>query len=341
MEMLVERLIQIGYFAGQAVIVMAVLLVIIAFLFNLAQKSGQKAELEVEDLKEKYEKLGEALKASSLSKKEWKALQKSLKKKKKQKAEKSDSSTIYVVDFDGDIRAHAVDNLREEISSILSAAKDGDEVVLRLESPGGVVHGYGLAAAQLMRVKKRGLRLTVCVDKVAASGGYMMACVADRILAAPFGIVGSIGVLAQVPNFHRLLKKHDIDYREITSGEYKRTISLLGEITSKGEQKFTEQISDTHQLFKDFVRENRPSLDIAQVATGEYWYGTKAKELKLIDEVMTSDEYLLERLQEREIKKVTFQQKKKLSDRLRLSAAKIITDSLAGLWRKLEQSRYI
>ena len=339
MEMLVERLIQIGYFAGQAVVVVAALLILISFIFNLAMKSQHKAELEVEDLKLKYERLGKDLKTSSMSKKELKTLLKAEKKAKKKKEEPL--PTVYVINFEGDMRAHAVDNLREEISAVLTAATDQDEVVVCIESPGGVVHGYGLAAAQLLRVKNRGIKLTACVDKVAASGGYLMACVADQIISAPFAIIGSIGVIAQVPNFHRLLKKHDIDYREITAGEFKRTVSLLGEITDKGEQKFLEQITETHQLFKEFVKTNRPQVDVTQIATGEYWYGNRAKELKLVDEIMTSDDFLLKNIADKNMKKISFQKKKKLSERLGLSAAKVASQTADLIWQKLESSKYL
>ena len=108
---------------------------------------------------------------------------------------------------------------------------------------------YGLAASQMQRIRDKKLKLTVCVDKVAASGGYMMAVVADKIIAAPFAVLGSIGVLAQVPNFHRLLKKHDVDFEMLTAGKYKRTLTMFGENTDKGREKFQEDIEDTHVLF--------------------------------------------------------------------------------------------
>lgn len=338
MEMLVERLIGIALFAGQALIIVIAIMVILGFIFSLAQKNKQKEELEIEDLNQRYKNFGLALKAEGLTKKQAKALKKTEKKQKK----KNDHppSHIFVVDFDGDLKAQAVDQLREEVTAILSTCSSKDEILIRLESPGGVVHGYGLAAAQLQRIVQHKIKLTVCVDKVAASGGYMMACVADQIIAAPFAIVGSIGVLAQVPNFHRLLKKHDIDYREITAGEYKRTMSLLGEITEKGEEKFTEQITDTHHLFKNFVKDNREKTQIDKVATGEYWYGTQAKELGLVDEIMTSDEYLLQKSSDHKILRVSLERKKKLSEKLGLSLGKAVVYVLERIWYRLETSSY-
>ena len=184
---------------------------------------------------------------------------------------------VFVLNFDGDWKASAVNLFREEITAILCVAKPQDEVVVRLESSGGVVHGYGLAASELQRIKDHHIPLTIAVDKVAASGGYMMACVADKILAAPFAIIGSIGVLAQLPNFHRFLKKHDVDFEQITAGQYKRTLSLFGENTSDGRKKFQTEINEAHQLFKQFITEHRPQIDIDKLATGEYWFGQKPK----------------------------------------------------------------
>ncbi len=203
---------------------------------------------------------------------------------------------VFVLDFRGDVLATGTEALREEVTVILGVAQKGDEVVLRLESTGGAVHGYGLAASQLARLRTKGVPLTVCVDKVAASGGYMMACVGERVLAAPFAVLGSIGVVAPVPNLHRLLEKHGVDYENVTAGRYKRTVSLLGPITEEGKAKLQDQIDETHSLFKRFVAEMRPALDIEAVATGEHWYGTRAVELGLVDGISTSDDYLLSKV---------------------------------------------
>ncbi len=217
------------------------------------------------------------------------------------------------------MRASAVDNLRKEISAVLQVAEGNDEIVVRLESPGGMVHSYGLAASQLRRITSQGVHLTVCVDQVAASGGYMMACIAEKIMAAPFAVVGSIGVVAQIPNFHRLLKKNDIDIELLTAGEYKRTLTMFGQNTDSDRAKFQEELEDTHTLFKEFVRENRRGLDISKVATGEHWYGLRAMDLGLIDELMTSDEYLLRRSKDAEVFEVSWQIRRTLAERLGLA----------------------
>ena len=200
---------------------------------------------------------------------------------------------VFVIDFDGDIRASAVTALREEVTAVLGIAGEEDEVVVRLESPGGTVHGYGLAASQLARLRARNVALTVCVDKIAASGGYLMACVASRIVAAPFAILGSIGVVAAVPNAHRALTRLGLDYTDVTAGEHKRTVSFFAPLREEGLAKLQSQVEETHDLFKSFVHEMRPSLDVDRVATGEHWHGTRALELGLIDELGTSDDWLL------------------------------------------------
>ena len=222
----------------------------------------------------------------------------------------------FVIHFDGDTAASGVDFLSVEISAVLTMAGPADEVVVCLESPGGMVHSYGLAASQMMRIRNKGIPLTAIVDRVAASGGYLMAAVANRILAAPFAVIGSIGVVAEIPNLHRLLKKNDVDVEVLTAGKYKRTLTLLGENTDEGREKFREELEDVHALFQEFVAENRPELDIEAVATGEAWYGKRALDLKLVDGLATSDEYLIELCETRDVFEVTWEETKKPIDRV-------------------------
>lgn len=244
------------------------------------------------------------------------------------RARKKNNQKIYVIDFKGDVQASAVENLREEITLILATAKAGkDRVVVRLESPGGMVHGYGLAAAQLVRLRDAGFHLTICVDKVAASGGYMMACIANEIITAPFAVVGSIGVVAQVPNFNRLLKEHNVDFELYTAGEYKRTVTMFGENTPEGKAKFEQELQQTHALFKHFVEKYRPKLNVEKVATGEHWYGQDALDLSLVDELKTSDEYLLSALPQHDVYVISTRRKPTLGEKLGLQAAQM-TDAL-------------
>lgn len=243
---------------------------------------------------------------------------------KEARARKKNNEKVYVLDFKGDTAASAVESLREEITLILATAEAGrDRVVVRLESPGGMVHGYGLAAAQLVRLREAGFHLTICVDKVAASGGYMMACIANHIISAPFAVVGSIGVVAQVPNFNRLLKEHNIDFELYTAGEYKRTVTIFGENTQEGKAKFEQELQQTHALFKHFVEKYRNQLNIEQVATGEHWYGQDALDLKLVDELKTSDEYLLSLLAAHDVYSIETRKKPTLGEKLGLQAAQV------------------
>lgn len=333
MEQIAPTLLELGIFSGKVFVIVlgiAVLLILSAVLALRAK--GGRDQLEIEHLNAKFDGFANLLKSQLLDKKEFKAHNKAQQKEKKALAKlskaKKDKKRLFVLNFEGDVKASQVDTLRQEITAILSVAKSGDEVVVNVESPGGMVHAYGLASAQLVRIKEKGIKLTVCVDKVAASGGYMMACTADQILAAPFALVGSIGVLAQVPNLNKLLKKHDIEYEEFTSGEYKKTVSMLGEITEKGRQKFVEQIGETHGLFKEFVRRHRPQVDIEKVATGEYWLAIQGKDLNLVDGITTSDEYIFNQKDQADIYKVTLREHKGLSDKISEMFSAGITSAL-------------
>ncbi|BCT89605.1 MULTISPECIES: protease SohB [Acinetobacter] len=255
---------------------------------------------------------------------------------KEARARKKTNQKIYVLDFKGDMAASAVESLREEITLILSTAKAGrDRVIVRLESPGGMVHGYGLAAAQLVRLREAGFHVTICVDKVAASGGYMMACIANEVLSAPFAIVGSIGVVAQVPNFNRLLKENKIDFELYTAGQYKRTVTMFGENTEEGKAKFEEELQQTHALFKHFVEKYRPQLNVEKVATGEHWYGQDALDLNLVDKLQTSDEYLLGLLPQHDVYLIQTRKKPTLGEKLGLQAAQIADSFIPAVMDKV------
>lgn len=337
-----ELLSEYGLFLAKIVTVVLAIAAIAAIIVNVAQRNKrQRGELRVNNLSEQYKEMKEELAAALMDSHQQKQWHKAQKKKHKQEAKAklgemaTDSKPrVWVLDFKGSMDAHEVNSLREEITAVLAAFKPQDQVVLRLESPGGMVHGYGLAASQLQRLRDKNIPLTVTVDKVAASGGYMMACVADKIVSAPFAIVGSIGVVAQMPNFNRFLKSKDIDIELHTAGQYKRTLTLLGENTEEGREKFREELNETHQLFKDFVKRMRPSLDIEQVATGEHWYGQQAVEKGLVDEINTSDEVILSLMEGREVVNVRYMQRKRLIDRFTGSAAESADRLLLRWWQR-------
>lgn len=317
-----------GLFLAKAVTVVLALLFVAGNLLGMARnnRASSAQKLRVTNLGDRLREMANTLNDELLdpeqNKKEAKA-RKAERKKQKKISGSVVRPRMFVLSFNGDLQAHAVTSLREEVSAVLQVATVDDEILLRLESGGGLVHAYGLAASQLTRIRSRGLRLTIAVDKVAASGGYLMACVANRILAAPFAIIGSIGVVAQIPNFNRLLKKHDVDLELHTAGEFKRTLTLFGENTDAARTKFRQDLDETHELFKAFVIEQRPALDLAAVATGEHWFGTRALQLKLIDEVCSSDDYLLRRVQEADVFEVSYRTRKPLSERLGLGLAQV------------------
>lgn len=333
-----EFLNEFGLFAAKTGLIVFALAALIVLVALMAAKSHHKPELEVDRLNDKFKTTQNLLKNFTQSKE---SLKTEKKQNKKQKDKTLTLPKLFVLDFKGDIKASAVDHFREEISSLLLIAQAGDKVVVRVESPGGMVHGYGLAASQMMRIREKGIPLVACVDKVAASGGYLMACTANHIICSPFGIVGSIGVLAQVPNFNKVLKKHNVDYKEYTAGEFKRTISILGEITPKGEEKFVEQLEQTHILFKNFVMQNRPSLQIEKVATGEYWYGTDAKKRGLVDEIRTSDDYILSHLESHQILHLKINKKQPIRDKLSGILGQAVEKTLFRVWGELENRRLL
>jgi putative periplasmic protease len=342
-----DILLNYGIFLLELLTIFGVVAVIVMIILE-SKKHPENGTIVLTDFSEKYKEEKESLEAFFLSEEEIKQKEKAEKKeaKAKAKAEKKrikeseekpaeeQKSRLFVLDFNGDVHAHAVSALRREITAVLSIAKPEDEVLLKLESPGGVVHGYGLAASQLQRLRERNIPLTVAVDKVAASGGYMMACVANKIVSAPFAIIGSVGVVAEVPNIHRLLKKHDVDVDVMTAGEFKRTVTFMGENTEKGKQKFQQELEETHQLFKQFVRENRPQLDIEKISTGEHWFGKQALELNLIDEISTSDDLLVKAVENKEIIEIKYKEKKNLTKRIGLQMEESIGNVITKLVNK-------
>ncbi|AKO46102.1 protease SohB [[Haemophilus] ducreyi] len=341
-----EILLNYGIFLLELLTIFGIIAMVIIMLAD--RKNAASGAIAITNLTEKYKEQQEALANFLLSEEAQKQSERKAKKLAKQKVKEekrrlkageekladAEKARLFVLKFNGDLHASAVQSLHKEVSAIISVARPQDEVLLQLESPGGVVHGYGLAASQLQRLRDHHIPLTVTVDKVAASGGYMMACVANKIVAAPFAILGSVGVVAQVPNIHRFLKKHEIDVDVMTAGEYKRTVTLAGENTEKGKQKFQQELEETHQLFKQFVANNRPQLEIEKVATGEHWFGQQALTLNLIDEIATSDDLILNAVKDKEVIKLAFKQKKKLAQRLGSQMEQSLENLIAKLLHK-------
>ena len=353
MEFSLEFLAEYGLFLAKTITAIVGFGLLVAIIAGASQKNrqgGDKGELEINPLNDQYDEINKAMSMALMDSSKQKAEakkrrkeEKKLAKSKKKNADLAagDEKRVFVLKFNGNVSASAVTNMREEVTAILTQATAKDEVVVKLESAGGMVHSYGLASSQLDRLRKKNIPITICVDKVAASGGYMMACVGDKILAAPFAVIGSIGVVAQLPNFHRLLKKNDVDFELLTAGEHKRTLTIFGENTEQGREKFIEDLQDTHQLFKSYVAERRPQIDIDKVATGEVWFGSRALELALVDELMTSDEYLTHSAKESKVFEINYVQKKKLPQRLGIAAEESADRLLVKWWGRLTNSSNI
>ena len=322
-------LMQLLLFSAKAIIIMLFILIVFAGILSLLGRGKERlgGKITIKNINKKYRKIKEILLQEILSKKEFKKYTKAQQLAEKAKiapAEQTPPKNIFIIRFYGDIKASAVAALREEVTAILTVANTHDEVVVCLESTGGMVHAYGLAAAQLSRFKQKNIFLTVIVDKVAASGGYLMACVANKIIAAPFAMIGSIGVIAQLPNFNRLLKEKNIDFEQITAGNYKRTLTVFGENTKEGREKLQHEVEDIHQLFKNLIHEHRAQLDIEKVSTGEVWLGTQALALKLVDELKTSDDYLLSLYHQANLFEVNYHMKKSLGEKIFSSSTQLL-----------------
>ena len=332
-----EFLANYGLFLAQAVTIVVAIVVVLVTIVALGSKGkGEKGQLELIDLSEALENTAQSFKETILSKDELKKRAKAQKKADKE-AKDDVKPNLYVIDFNGSMDASQVEGLRREITAIVQCAQDDDGVLVRLESPGGVVHGYGLAASQLQRITKRDIPLTIAVDKVAASGGYMMACIADKIVAAPFAIIGSIGVIAQIPNFSKVLKKNDIDFEQVTAGQYKRTLTMFGENTDQDREKFQSEIDDVHGLFKNHVAKHRSQLDMDKVATGETWYGEQALDIGLVDELSTSDDWLLDQANDKQVYLVKYNVPKTFSQKLGKAASTSVEQGLFNIVNRFGQ----
>jgi len=333
------------FFADYGLFLLKTLTIVVAVIVIMlagaaAQRRASHEGLEVENLNKKYRGIADALRNAISSKNERKQAAKARKKQEKAQARESSAKPrSFVIDFKGDLKASAVSSLREEVSAVLEVATSDDEVIVRLENHGGIVHEHGLAASQLARIRDREIPLLVCVDKVAASGGYLMACVGTRVYAAPFAILGSIGVLAQIPNFNRMLDSHGVDFEQVTAGKYKRTVTMFGKNTDEDRAKLKEELEDVHALFKDAVAKYRPELDLEKIATGEHWYGTRALEHGLADELLTSDEVLAAKAAERDLYLVSYKIKQPLQKRLMTNVETAIERADATGWRRKFESR--
>lgn len=337
---MVEFLTEYGLFLAKALTIVVAIVVVIGAIAAAGKKASQHEGLEVEDLNKKYRSVANAVQQVIMKKADWKKEVKAEKARLKSEAKSGETRPrAFVIDFKGDLKASAVPSLREEVSAVLEVARERDQVVVLLENYGGVVHEHGLAASQLVRIRDREIPLTVVVDKVAASGGYLMACVANHILAAPFAILGSIGVLAQIPNFNRLLDNHGVDFEQITAGKHKRSVTMFGKNTDADRAKLKQELEEVHHLFKGAVARYRPGLNLDEIATGEHWYGSRALELGLADALKTSDEHLAELARDHELYRLSYKIKQPLQKRLMAGADAVVERLDSAGWRRKFESR--
>ncbi|MEJ2514852.1 MAG: protease SohB [Gammaproteobacteria bacterium] len=330
-----EALLDYGLFLAKTATVVVAIAVVLGLVVSVSRKNREPEGLQAKNLGKQLRGAANSLRQAMMPRKQWRSFARAQKKQLKDR-EHVQRPTLFVLDFKGDLRASASASLRREISAVLEVARPDDEVLVRLENYGGLVHEHGLAASQLARLRDRGIRLTAAVDKVAASGGYLMACVADRIIAAPFAIVGSIGVLAQVPNFRKLLEDRGVHVEQVKAGRYKRTVSMFGEVTDEDRDKLRQELEDVHALFQDMVARYRPRLDMGKVATGEYWHGTRALELGLVDDLCTSDEYLLRASERFDAYAVKWAGRKKITEKI---SAAMETGAARATEAALERAR--
>ena len=304
-------------FMAKCATLLGLLFIFIAAIIATASKAKTKKKIKISarSLNEHYQGLKQVIFELTQDKKSHKAQKKEQKTLEKKHA-KHNKPRLFIINFKGDVQAHAASALNEQINTILLSHQPDDEVLLRLESPGGVVPGYGLAAAQLTRLRDKNIPLTIAIDKVAASGGYLMASVANQVIAAPLAIIGSIGVIAQLPNFHRLLEKNHIDYEQVMAGKHKRTLTIFGQNTQQGREKLQSEVDETLVLFKSHIQKFRPQVIIDNVATGEHWYGSQALDLKLIDAIQTSDDFILSNLDEKQLIQIECHEKQSKIDKL-------------------------
>ncbi len=340
---MIDLLVSYGFFLLKVITVLLVILIPILMISSSTKhkKETDKGRIIVKNLSDKLEEIGVTLKSAEMDPKAYKSFLKERNKKKKKELKGKSKEIVYVLDFKGDIQASAVDKLKQEINAIIASQVKCKEVVVKVESGGGSAYAYGLCAAELKRLVDNKIKLTVCIDKIAASGGYLMSCVATKIVAAPWAIVGSIGVIAQLPNFHRLLKKLDIDIEMHTAGKFKRTLTTLGENTKQGREKFISELEDLHVVFKDFVKENRSKIQVAKVSTGEVWQGEKAKKLGLIDEIGTSDDYLLKLASKFKLLEIQYFEKKPFTARLGTAAEVIVEKGIYKILDIFNKDRFI
>ena len=192
------------------------------------------------------------------------------------------SGNIGYVEVKGTIR-----NSRKVVEWIdkLSENSSIRAILVRIDSPGGGVAPSQEIYDALKRAREKGKPVVASIGSLGASGGYYIACAADKIVADPGSVTGSIGVIMQFPVIRDLLRKLGIDYEVIKSGEFKDIASPLRPMTDKERRLLKEVILDVYSQFVDVVAESRglPKDSVLKIADGRILSGRQAYELGLVD----------------------------------------------------------
>lgn len=233
--------------------------------------------------------------------------------------------TAVLLSFNGDINATEVIEFGRAVSMIVQMKDLVSEVYIIINSGGGVVNGYGLLASEIERLHYSEIETYALIDQVAASGGYMAACVANHVVAAPFAYIGSIGVVSEMPNFNQILSDNGINIEQHTAGKSKRTVTPLGKITDEDRNEFKKKLERIHRSFINHVSHYRNINDADEnknsiIFSGDYWIAEETVELELglVDEISTSQEFLLDKMKEYNIIEITFQENKTKKSKLSL-----------------------
>ncbi len=244
---------------------------------------------------------------------------------------------LAVLRFQGlrDLNASGDQRLSEAIDEVLVNRDHFEEAVVIIDSPGGTTHGYGHAYALLERLSASGLKVTACIDRIGASGGYLMALPADRILAGPFAIVGSVGVVAGIPNVKRLLEEKGVSYRLFVAGDKKRVVHFADDDGPEVREYMDEKLAGIHTQFLQAVEKHRGDrVKLDEVRSGDHWSAEESVEkgLGLVDELQTSAEYLLER--NREVALVMIERRVDITERFAGYLAARLSARVASLFTR-------
>ncbi|WP_343192796.1 S49 family peptidase [Buchnera aphidicola (Taiwanaphis decaspermi)] len=214
-------------------------------------------------------------------------------------------SNLYILDYNDKIKKNKIKKLREEISSIILVAKKNDEVLLRLENTSDIVYEYGLVIAQLQRLRKKGIKLIISIDKIVSNGGYIIACVADHISASPFSIIGPINIVVNIPNIDKYTQTSNLNNQLNDCNTFTK-LTLIKNNTKIYVNKIFNKLDIKKYIRNSFIKDMRPSLNLNKIFNQNYWIGENAINEKLIDSINTSDDILFSKKDTHNLLKIKY-----------------------------------